>query len=45
MKIFGAFGSVCAAKFLFVLCIVVIFHDIDVGFLSRFAMNGLVRIC
>ena len=32
MKIFGTFGSVCAAKFLFVLCIVVIFHDIDVGF-------------
>ncbi|KAL6323429.1 hypothetical protein AAG906_038998 [Vitis piasezkii] len=33
--------SVCAAKFLFVLSIVVTFHDIDVGFLSRFAMNGL----
>ena len=45
MEIFGAFGSVSAAKFLFVLCIVVIFHDIDVGFLSHFAMNGLIRIC
>ena len=45
MEIFGAFESVCAAEFLFVLCIVVIFHDIDVGLLSHFAMNGLVRIC